>query len=231
MGGSTLDPRGTPMMLLTRRALRSSLSCTALVLMTTLPTSHSPASAAEDSRPRPEFNGHWVLDAKKSDLPAPGGMRDGMGGPGGRRGGGPGGMGGPPGGGMGGPPGGGMGGPPPSGEGRRGPGGFLHLPDDMVVDIADRELTVLVRGLPVRRMRFPSAIAGVPPTDTLPSLEAKWDGDHIVATAPTRRGTEIEERWELGKDGRTLVVKTVLPAMAERPAFELKRVYQRSESD
>ena len=172
-------------------------------------------AAADAAAEKPDFTGHWVLNEKMSDAPRPGGMG---GGEGGMRGG-PGGMGG-------GMREGGMGGPPGGGESR---GPRMGLPGDMVVELAEHELTVSVRGLAVRRLRFDPALAGTPPTDSIPTLPATWDGVRIVSKLESRRG-EVQERWELSKDGSQLIVRTSLPAMGQRPAMEFKRVYDRVEA-
>jgi len=188
-------------------------------------------AARADDVARPDLTGHWVLNEKKSDQPRMGG------GPGG----GPGGMrpegGGRRGGGMRGGGGGGRGGErggEPGGE-RRGPGGpgggRMGLPSDMVVELADSELTVSERGLAVRRLEFdgatpaPAADGGTP----VPSFAARWEGARIVSEFESRRGGTVRETWELSKDGNQLVVRTQLPSMGDRPGMEFKRVYDRSE--
>ncbi len=196
-----------------------------------LPTAvHAEGAAAV----RPELSGHWVLNAKASDVPGEG--RGGMGGGGGGgRGGmrGGGGMGG--GGEMGGPPPGGgeSGGPPPGGE-RGGPGGGgggrMGLPDDMVVDVADSALSVLVRGLETRKLGFymTSAPSTPPAPGVIPTMPARWDGTKIVSEFESRRGGTVRETWELMKSGQ-LRVSTELPAMGDRPGRTFKRVYDRKD--
>jgi hypothetical protein len=197
---------------------------------------------AEDAATRPDLTGHWVLNQKQSDLPrmgggpggGGGGMRpEGGGGWGGRRGGG---MRGGGGGGMRG--GGGWGGEGQSEGGgeQRGPGGpgagRMGLPADMVVELADSELTVSERGLAVRKLEFgdvtPTAPAGGG-AGAVPSFMARWDGARIVSEFETRRGGKAKETWELSKDGNQLTVRTEMPGMGDRPAMKFKRVYDRSE--
>jgi len=185
-----------------------------------------------------DFSGHWVLNEKASEMPhfgggragEGGGMRGGEGGGWGAHGGGHGNWGG----GGGGAEAHGGGGAEAHGGGR----GGMMLPNDMVVEQSDEALTVSVRGLAVRKLALgevkeapangqvsaPSGQADAPQL-----IAAHWDKARVVSQMPGRRGGTVDETWDLSKDGKQLVVKTQLPAMGDRPAFEIKRVYDRAE--
>jgi len=183
----------------------------------------SATRASEDAATRPDLSGHWVLNEKKSELPKPGG-----GGEGGGRSRGGGGWGGRGGGGW-------------QGRGRErsgdaagrggalGPGGGrMMLPPDMVVELADSELTVSVRGLAVRRIGFGNVPATPAPGDSVPTVQARWQGARLVSELESRRGGRVEESWELSADGGELVVTTRLPGMGDRPPMDVKHVYDRA---
>jgi len=201
--------------------------------------------AADDAAPaKPDLTGHWVLNEKASDVPRPqGGGHDGGGGGSGGRGawgGGHGGRGGW-GGGRGMRGGGDSGGAPGgSGEDRGGPGGDrgpgggrMGLPSDMVVELSDSELVVSVRGLAVRRLEFGATPPAAPAVDSKtpePAIQlAHWNGARIVAEVLSPRGGKVTDTWELGKEGKQLVIRTSLPARDDRPGMEWKRVYDRVE--
>jgi hypothetical protein len=110
----------------------------------------------------------------------------------------------------------------------------MGLPPDMVVEVGDSELTVSVRGLPVRKLEFgdtKAAPATAAAPDQVPSLPARWEGARIVSEMDTRRGGKLRETWELSEDGKQLVIRTALPALGDRPGVEFKRVYDRVEQE
>jgi hypothetical protein len=130
----------------------------------------------------------------------------------------------------------------------------MQLPADMVIELADSELVVSERGLPVRKLEFgafrpagavkpPDAAkpadapsngaqsVATPVAAAAPMVPAHWDGTRIISDYENRRGGLTRETWELSKDGKQLVIRTALPPAGERPSMEFKRVYDRADQE
>jgi hypothetical protein len=187
-----------------------------LLLSTALTTS---ARATDPPPQRPDLTGHWLLNANESDSPRMNAGPNGGYGRGGMRG--------------------GREGMPQGGErgtgggrgGSRGPS--LTLPEDMVLELADSELTVSQRGLTVRRLEFGEVKPPDDPKSASPEealrFPARWDGATIVSEHPSRRGDKVRETWKLSKDGNQLEVRVQIPSSGDRPAVEFRRVYDRTD--
>ena len=133
----------------------------------------------------------------------------------------------------------GPGGPGESGErgGPSGPGGrnpamrFLARPplvmqveqSDSAVFLSERDTTLMT--LLLKENGEPQDSAEGPAT-----LNAHWKGRRLEAEGQGPRGGKLSESYELGKDGKQLIVT----GRVERPygpAVELKLVYDRHEGD
>lgn len=192
-----------------------------IAALSLLVTALAPSVRASDSAPaRPDFTGHWLLNVNESDSPRmTGGWPEGGGGRGGMPGGRDGMM----------------------HHGERGGGSArssssrpsLTLPEDMVLELADSELTVSQRGLTVRRLEFGEVKPPVDPKSASPEealrFPARWDGATIVSVHPSRRGDKVTETWKLSKDGNQLEVRVHVPSSEDRPAMEFRRVYDRTD--
>src|SRR5437867_3994357 len=196
---------------------------------------------AKESETAPDLSGTWSLNESKSETlqqkmeqmrshgPRMGGGPGMGGGMGGGRHGGPNATGGPE----------GPGGPGESGE-RGGPGGpggrnpamrFLARPplvmqveqSDSAVFLSERDTTLMT--LLLKENGEPQDSAEGPAT-----LNAHWKGRRLEAEGQGPRGGKLSESYELGKDGKQLIVT----GRVERPygpAVELKLVYDRHEGD
>lgn len=191
----------------------AALSLFVLALATT-------ARATDIPPERPDFTGHWLLNVNESDSPRmSGGWPEGGVGRGGMPGGRDGMM----------------------HRGERGGGGArsasgrpsLTLPEDMVLELADSELTVSQRGLAVRQLEFGEVKPEPDPKPGSPEaalrFPARWDGATIVSVHPSRRGDKVTETWKLSKDGNQLEVRVHVPSSDDRPTMEFRRVYDRTD--
>jgi hypothetical protein len=62
-------------------------------------------------------------------------------------------------------------------------------------------------------------------------MYAQWVGQRLQAEGTGPRGGKVTETYELSKDGKHLIITTRLEARENRPAIDLKRVYDRYEGD
>jgi hypothetical protein len=219
------------------------------------------SAASDDAKSVPTLGGLWKLNEKQSEtlqqkMAEHGG--GGGGGWGGHRGGMGGGMGG--GGGYGGGGGGGWGGHRHGGgeggesgrqgeEGTSGSGGPEGAPPDgrsadpMMRSLARPPLTMLVeqtdstvvlseRGQTIEVITLgdvATAAAAVEPES--PHVQAKWRGTDLVAERTSDRGGKMSQTFELSKDAKQLIVITHRDSRGDRPAIDLKRVYDHYEGD
>jgi hypothetical protein len=181
-------------------------------------------ASSRAAKQAPDLSGVWRFDPSKSDLPR---RPDGMGGPGGPREGGGWRGGGHEGGRMGaGSPGG------PGGEGRPGGGeggGMrrMRLPDLFHVKQESNSLLIAdSTGQAVEQIVTSGAAKPAPSGDVAREI-GHWTGDQLKVERESPRGGAITEIFQLSNGGRTLVVRTTMPAMGDRPAREFKRVYVR----
>ncbi len=219
-----------------------------------------PAASLAESSPKlpPQIGGKWKLNVQQSEtlqqkLQEMRGSGGGGGGGGGgwRRGGGGGGEGGGGFGRGGGGGGGGYGGGRGGMRGGRGGGGEGGAPDsagngarnpemrelaqppmNLLIEQADSTLVLSERGLTLQVLVIGDlALTGASIDPDAPHVSAKWKGEDLIAERTTSRGAKFTQTFELGKDGKTLIVRTRREGQGDRPALELKRVYDRDTAD
>ena len=77
-------------------------------------------------------------------------------------------------------------------------------------------------GMPGGGMNGMGAPGGSPPT-----IAGRWEADHLVVERTGWDGSRITQTWSLKDGGRTLVIRTQMPANDMRPARVIERVYQK----
>jgi len=194
------------------------------------------ATQAQATSATPTFAGQWKLDEKHSENfrdkmaaarpDGGGGGWAGRGGGGGMRGGGGGGGWGRRGGG---------GGPDAAGGGPRDSSRAAEMrwlaepPQMILVEQSDSSIVLSERGVTVQLLAFHAVAGEAPPLP--PRFDARWDGPRLEAMRVNGRGRTTRETFELGPDGKTLVIVTHLEGGGDRPPIDLRRVYARYEGD
>ncbi len=106
----------------------------------------------------------------------------------------------------------------------------------MVVEQSDTAVVLSERGNVVETLtlgapRADAKDAAAPQGGPGPmQLAAEWKGQRLEAEGAGMRGGKLHQTYELSKDGKQLIVITRMEP-ANRPAIELKRVYDRYEGD
>ena len=149
-----------------------------------------------------------------------------------RRGGGEGGESGRPGG-NGGPGSGGPEGAPPDGRAADPMMRSLARPPlTMLVEQTDSTIVLSERGQTIEVITLGNAATAASAVEPeAPHVQAKWRGADLVAERTSDRGGKMTQTFELSKDAKRLIVITHRDSRGERPALDLKRVYDHYEGD
>lgn len=147
--------------------------------------------------------------------------------------------------GQGGPEGGGSGGDGP----RRNPemAELAHPATTLLIEQSDTTLVLSESGQTLQTLAVVSktpAHETAPPASAPPqpaavdsarvqplSYQAWWDRSRLMAERVTARGGRMSEVFALGKDGKSLVIRTSIELRPDTPAIEIRRVYDRYEGE
>jgi hypothetical protein len=61
--------------------------------------------------------------------------------------------------------------------------------------------------------------------DKAMTVAGQWNGQKLVVQRPGRDGMMLTQTYALENGGRTLVIRTTMPASGDHPARDFKRVY------